>query len=101
MHFIKPENLVGMHFCNPTSVMELIEIVKGLNSSEDLVQYVTILSRERGKSPVLVNEAPGFIVNRMRIPKRNEAVTILAEGAAKKEDIDKAMKLGANRLLGP
>lgn len=101
MHFIAPENVIGMHFFNPTSMMELVEVVKGLNTSTETIEKTVLFAKELDKSPVLVNESPGFIVNRMLIPMINEAVTILAEGVATKEDIDKAMKLGANHPLGP
>lgn len=101
MNFPVPENVVGMHFFNPTSMMELVEVVKGLNTSDDTVNKVISFAKVLSKSPVLVNESPGFIVNRMLIPMINEAVTILAEGVATRDDIDKAMKLGANHPLGP
>lgn len=101
MNFTSPEQFVGMHFFNPTSRMELVEIVKGLNTSDATVDYVKSLSLTLGKSPVLVQESPGFIVNRMLIPMINEGVSILAEGIAAKEDIDNAMRLGAHHPLGP
>jgi 3-hydroxybutyryl-CoA dehydrogenase len=101
MHLSNPENVIGMHFFNPTSVMELIEIVKGLNSKEDAINKAIDLAESVSKRPVLVNESPGFIVNRMLIPMINEAISVYAEGVASKEDIDKAMKLGANHPLGP
>ncbi|GAA6133784.1 3-hydroxybutyryl-CoA dehydrogenase [Oceaniserpentilla sp. 4NH20-0058] len=101
MSFKYPENFIGMHFFNPVSMMNLVEIVKGLNTSQDVIDQILNLSISLDKAPVLVNESPGFIVNRMLIPMINEAISILAEGVAKKEDIDKAMKLGANHPLGP
>ncbi|MCM0147577.1 3-hydroxybutyryl-CoA dehydrogenase [Photobacterium galatheae] len=101
MNYKKPENFIGMHFFNPTSVMELIEVVKGLNTSHEVVELISELSTNLEKKPVVVKESPGFIVNRMLIPMINEAVTILAEGVADKNDIDKAMRFGAHHPLGP
>ncbi len=101
MHVNNPENVIGMHFFNPTSMMELIEIVKGLNTNEETIKKAIDLAGSIGKTPVLVNESPGFIVNRMLIPMINEAISVYAEGVASKDDIDKAMKLGANHPLGP
>ncbi|OEG74525.1 3-hydroxybutyryl-CoA dehydrogenase [Shewanella colwelliana] len=96
-----PENLVGMHFFNPAPIMELVEIVRGLLTSEETVKAVSEFAEQLGKKPVLVNEAPGFVVNRMLIPMINEAISILAEGVATAEDIDKAMKFGAHHPMGP
>ena len=101
MHVNNPQNVIGMHFFNPTSIMELIEIVKGLNTSDEAIASAITLAESVCKVPVLVNESPGFIVNRMLIPMINEAISVYAEGVASKEDIDKAMKLGANHPLGP
>ncbi|MBM6551049.1 3-hydroxyacyl-CoA dehydrogenase NAD-binding domain-containing protein [Marinomonas ostreistagni] len=96
-----PEKVVGMHFFNPTSVMQLVEVVKGLNTSDCTVNRAIELASNLGKEAVLVNESPGFIVNRMLIPMINEAISIYAESVASIDDIDKAMKLGANHPLGP
>ncbi|CAK2204393.1 3-hydroxybutyryl-CoA dehydrogenase [Vibrio crassostreae] len=96
-----PGNVVGMHFFNPTSVMQLVEVVKGLNTLDGTVEQAMELASNLDKDPVLVNESPGFIVNRMLIPMINEAISVYAEGVASIEDIDKAMKLGANHPLGP
>ena len=101
MNLNTPENFIGMHFFNPVSVMRLVEIIKGLSTSEKTLQRSLDLINKLGKSPVIVQESPGFIVNRMLIPMINEAVSILAEGVATKEDIDKAMVFGANHPLGP
>lgn len=101
MHVKNPNKVIGMHFFNPTSMMELIEIVKGLNTEEEAICKAIELAESVNKTPVLVNESPGFIVNRMLIPMINEAISVYAEGVASKEDIDKAMKLGANHPLGP
>ncbi len=99
--FPKPENIVGLHFFNPAPVMELVEIVSGHVSSEIVVNKLKEFTSKLGKSPVVVNEAPGFVVNRMLIPMINEAVSILAEGVATADDIDKAMKFGAHHPMGP
>ena len=101
MHVNNPENVIGMHFFNPTSMMDLVEIVKGLNTKQEIINKAMDLAESVSKTPVLVNESPGFIVNRMLIPMINEAISVYAEGVASKEDIDKAMKLGANHPLGP
>ncbi len=96
-----PANLVGMHFFNPAPIMELVEIVRGLLTSEETIETVSAFAEKLGKKPVTVNEAPGFVVNRMLIPMINEAISILAEGVATAEDIDKAMKFGAHHPMGP
>ncbi len=96
-----PSNFIGIHFFNPTSVMKLVEVVKGLNTSEDTLGKVIDIVSDLNKTPVVVNESPGFVVNRMLIPMINEAVAIFAEGVASIEDIDKAMKYGANHPIGP
>ena len=99
--FSHPENVVGLHFFNPAPVMELVEIVVGHVTSESIVKKLIEFTESLGKVPVVVNEAPGFVVNRMLIPMINEAVSILAEGVASADDIDKAMKLGAHHPMGP
>lgn len=96
-----PENVIGMHFFNPVGVMKLVEVIKGFATSQEVVDEITELSSSLGKTPVQVEEAPGFVVNRILIPMINEAVGIYAEGVASKEDIDTAMKLGANHPIGP
>lgn len=96
-----PQNLIGMHFFNPAPVMGLIEIIAGYNSSEDAVQRAFNFAKSINKTPVLVNESPGFVVNRMLIPMINEAICILSENVASAEDIDKSMMLGANHPMGP
>lgn len=97
----RPEKVIGMHFFNPVPMMKLIEIINGQLTSEETFDMVFKLSSEIGKTPVKVDEAPGFVVNRILVPMINEAVGILADGVAKKEDIDEAMKLGANHPIGP
>ena len=90
-----------MHFFNPATVMKLVEIIKGQRTSQEVFDAVFVLCQEIGKTPVAVNEAPGFVVNRILIPMVNEAVGILADGVASRDDIDAAMKLGANHPMGP
>ncbi|AJD30559.1 3-hydroxybutyryl-CoA dehydrogenase [Clostridium sporogenes] len=97
----RPDKVIGMHFFNPAPVMKLIEVIKGIATSEETKETVIKISKELGKEPVEVEEAPGFVVNRMLIPMINEAIGIYAEGIATVEDIDLAMKLGANHPIGP
>lgn len=97
----RPERVIGMHFFNPVPAMKLVEVIKGQMTDEVIFNKVFELSKAVGKVPVEVSEAPGFVVNRILIPMINEAVGILADGVAKKEDIDEAMKLGANHPMGP
>jgi 3-hydroxybutyryl-CoA dehydrogenase len=98
---MRPDRVIGMHFFNPAPVMKLIEIIRGIATSDDTFNKIKEMSTLIGKDPVEVKEAPGFVVNRILIPMINEAVGILAEGIASVEDIDKAMKLGANHPKGP
>ena len=93
--------MIGMHFFNPAPVMKLVEIIAGLNTPTELVDKIKKVSEDIGKVPVQVEEAPGFVVNRILIPMINEAVGIYAEGIASVEGIDSAMKLGANHPIGP
>ncbi len=93
--------IVGMHFFNPAPVMKLVEIIPGLNTPDELVATVTEIAKAIGKTPVLVQEGPGFVVNRILVPMINEAVGILADGLASAEGIDTAMKLGAAHPMGP
>ena len=93
--------MIGMHFFNPAPVMKLVEIIAGLNTPTDIVDKIKKISEDIGKVPVQVQEAPGFVVNRILIPMINEAVGIYAEGIASVEGIDSAMKLGANHPIGP
>ena len=94
-------HVIGMHFFNPAPVMKLVEVIAGLNTPEEVVEKIKAISVEIGKTPVQVNEAAGFVVNRILVPMINEAVGIYAEGVASVEDIDTAMKLGANHPMGP
>ena len=93
--------LVGMHFFNPVPAMKLVEVIAGANTPAELVEFIKNLSIEIGKTPVVVNEAPGFVVNKILIPYCNEGVCVLQEGVASAEDIDIAMQLGANHPMGP
>jgi len=97
----RPDKVIGMHFFNPAPVMKLIEIIKGMATSDETFNIIKELSIALGKEPVEVAEAPGFVVNRILIPMINEAVSIYAEGIASVEDIDRAMKFGANHPMGP
>lgn len=97
----RPDKVIGMHFFNPAPVMKLVEIIRGMATSNETFDTVKEISIQIGKEPVEVAEAPGFVVNRILIPMINEAVGIFAEGIASAEDIDTAMKLGANHPMGP
>lgn len=97
----RPSQFIGMHFFNPADRMALVEVIKGQVTSEEICQTIVDLSTSIGKTPVVVNEAPGFVVNRILVPMINEAVGILADGIASAEDIDKCMMLGANHPMGP
>lgn len=93
--------MIGMHFFNPADRMKLVEVIAGENTPAEMVEKIKNISSEIGKTPVEVNEAPGFVVNRILIPMINEAVGIYAEGIASVADIDEAMKLGASHPMGP
>ncbi len=97
----RPDRVIGMHFFNPAPVMKLVEVIRGIATSEETFNAVKELSVAIGKDPVEVAEAPGFVVNRILIPMINEGICVLAEGTATAEDIDKAMMLGANHPMGP
>ncbi len=97
----RPEKVIGMHFFNPVPVMKLVEIIKGQSTSEETFAVIKTLSEKLGKTPIAVNEAPGFAVNRILVPMINEAIFVLQEGIASAEDIDKGMVLGANHPIGP
>lgn len=97
----RADKVIGMHFFNPAPMMKLVEIIKGMGTSTETFDAVKEIAISIGKDPVEVAEAPGFVVNRILIPMINEAVGIMAEGIASAEDIDKAMKLGANHPMGP
>ncbi|MEY8379953.1 3-hydroxyacyl-CoA dehydrogenase family protein [Ileibacterium valens] len=93
--------VIGMHFFNPADRMKLVEVISGANTPEETKTFVIETAKEIGKTPVEVNEGPGFVVNRILIPMVNEATGILQEGIASVEDIDTAMQLGANHPMGP
>jgi len=95
------DRFIGMHFMNPVPVMELVEIVKGYSTSEKTYNEIFELSQKIGKKPVVVNDYPGFISNRILMPMINEAIFALYEGVATKEAIDQVMKLGMNHPMGP
>ncbi len=97
----RPDKVIGMHFFNPVPMMKLVEVIKGIATSEETKDKIVELSKEVGKTPVEVEEAPGFVVNRILIPMINEGIGILADGVASASDIDEAMKLGANHPMGP
>ncbi len=97
----RPDKVIGMHFFNPVPAMKLVEIIKGLTTSEETKATILALTEKLGKTPVEVAEAPGFVVNRILIPLINEGVGILADGVADAKGIDTAMKLGANHPMGP
>lgn len=97
----RPDKVIGMHFFNPATMMKLVEIIRGMATSDETFNAIKELTIEMGKEPVEVAEAPGFVVNRILVPMINEAVGIFAEGIANAEDIDKAMMLGANHPMGP
>lgn len=97
----RPEKVIGIHFFNPAPILQLVEIIKGLKTSAETFEKVSSIILALEKTPVKVEESPGFIVNRLLIPMINEAVCILAEGVAGAAEIDNAMKLGANHPMGP
>ncbi|MBN2799609.1 MAG: 3-hydroxybutyryl-CoA dehydrogenase [Deltaproteobacteria bacterium] len=97
----RPDLVIGMHFMNPVPVMKLVEIIRGLATSDETYQRVNALAQEMGKTTVLARDIPGFIVNRVLMPYINEAVYALYEGIGSVEDIDVAMKLGTNVPMGP
>ena len=97
----RPDRFIGMHFFNPATVMKLVEVIRGANTSDETYKAIYDLSVEIGKEPVEVNEAPGFVVKKILIPMINEACDLLYTGVATAEGIDTAMKLGANHPMGP
>ena len=97
----RQDRFIGMHFFNPATVMKLVEVIRGANSSDETTAAVKTLAAAIGKEAVEVNEAPGFVVNKLLIPMINEAVGLVETGVASVEGIDTAMKLGANHPMGP
>jgi len=97
----RPDRFIGMHFFNPVPMMALVEIIRGLQTSDATHDAVKALAESLGKSPITVKNSPGFVVNRILVPMINEAFFVLAEGIATPEDIDAGMKLGCNQPIGP
>lgn len=97
----RPDRVIGMHFMNPVPVMKLVEVIRGLATSDEVYKTIETLSLSMGKTPVEVNDAPGFVANRILIPMLNEAIFTLYEGIATVEAIDNVMKLGMNHPMGP
>ena len=97
----RPEKVIGMHFMNPVPVMKLVEVVRGLATDDETAEAVVKLSKDLGKTPVVANDSPGFVSNRVLMPMINEAVYCLHEGVAEAEAIDQIMKLGMNHPIGP
>lgn len=97
----RPERFIGMHFMNPVPVMELVEVVRGLETSDETFKTTMDLSRRLGKTPCAVNDAPGFVSNRVLMPLINEAAFALMEGVGTAEDIDQIMRLGMRHPMGP
>ncbi len=97
----RPDKVIGMHFMNPVAVMQLVEIIRAMQTSDQTCQRVESVSRRLGKTPVVANDSPGFVSNRILIPMINEAIFALHEGVATAQAIDEIMKLGMNHPLGP
>ncbi len=97
----RADRFIGMHFFNPVPLMALVEIIRGLQTSDATHAAVKALAERLGKTPITVKNAPGFVVNRILVPMINEAFFVLAEGIASAEDIDAGMKLGTNQPIGP
>ncbi|PYP19611.1 MAG: 3-hydroxybutyryl-CoA dehydrogenase [Gemmatimonadetes bacterium] len=97
----RPDRVIGMHFMNPVPVMTLVEIVRGLQTSDEVTSKVVEVTRQLGKTPVEVNDAPGFVSNRVLMPMINEAIFCVQDGVATPEGVDQVMKLGMNHPLGP
>ena len=97
----RPENIIGMHFMNPVPVMKLVEVIRGIATSDDTFKVTWELAEKFGKTPALANDYPGFIANRILMPMINEAVFCLYQGVGTREDIDTVMKLGMNHPMGP
>lgn len=97
----RPERFIGMHFFNPVPVMKLVEVIRGIATTDETVAIIKDLSLKMGKTPIEVQEAPGFVVNRILVPMITEAIYVLQEGLATAAEIDEGMKLGANHPMGP
>ena len=97
----RPERFAGMHFMNPAYKMKLVEVVKGLRTSQETVDIISAVAEKMGKTPVAINDYPGYVANRLLIPMINDAIYCLEEGVGSRESIDTIMKLGANHPMGP
>jgi 3-hydroxybutyryl-CoA dehydrogenase len=97
----RPERVIGMHFFNPVPVMKLVEVVRGLDTSDEVYDAIETLAHSMKKTPVPVNDSPGFVSNRVLMPMINEAIFCVYEGVAKPEDVDEVMKLGMAHPMGP
>jgi len=97
----RPDRFIGMHFMNPVPLMELVEVIRGIATSDETASTVESLSRTLGKTPVFCNDSPGFVSNRVLMPMINEAIEALREGVGTREAIDGIMKLGMNHPMGP
>ncbi|MGE5423125.1 MAG: 3-hydroxybutyryl-CoA dehydrogenase [Ignavibacteriales bacterium] len=97
----RSDKVIGMHFFNPVPAMKLVEVIRGANTSQETYDSIKAMSEQMGKSPVEINEAPGFVVNRLLIPMLNEGMYCLMEGVANAADIDTSMKFGAGHPMGP
>jgi 3-hydroxybutyryl-CoA dehydrogenase len=97
----RPDRVIGMHFMNPVPVMSLVEVIRGLATSEETSQTIEVLAKRLGKTPIFCNDSPGFVSNRVLLPMINEAIETLREGVAAREAIDGIMKLGMNHPMGP
>ncbi len=97
----RPDRFLGMHFMNPVPVMQLVEVIRGFETSDETVELTTGLAKKLGKTPAVVRDAPGFVSNRVLIPMINEAIGALAEGVGEAEDIDRILKLGMGHPMGP
>lgn len=100
-HTSRPEKFIGMHFMNPVPVMQLVEVIRGLATSDETAGTVMKLAADLGKTPIIANDSPGFVSNRVLMPMINEAIYCLHEGVAEAEAIDGIMKLGMNHPIGP
>jgi 3-hydroxybutyryl-CoA dehydrogenase len=100
-HTSRPDRIIGMHFMNPVPVMKLVEVIRGLATSDTTFQKTISLCEKLGKTPVAVNDAPGFVSNRVLMPMINEAAFAVMEGVATPEAVDEIMKLGMNHPMGP
>ena len=97
----RPERVIGMHFMNPVPIMKLVEVIAGYNTSKEVINFIVSLTEEIGKTPVIVNDYPGFVANRILIPMINEAIETLYSGVAGVKEIDTVMKLGMAHPMGP